>query len=758
MRKYLGIAMSIFFIVLIIALPVFYFSSKNNGYTKTISIDIGEKYSFNQESEIKSENNNVIIENNEVKFTNSGKYTIIEKDKTGRETKYVFEVKKDKNNIQDNNQGNDTSDDSGNNSSSKIDSENKSNNNTNPKPNSGSKPNNNTNPKPNSGSKPNNSKTKISIDKIYFDKSSIEIKIGEELELDLFMLPQNANDYRISWSSSDNTVVSVAAGIIKGIKPGSVTITAKSNNGKEASVKIIVKETNNKDNGNNNHEVTSVMLSKKETTIKVDGEETVYATVVPSDTPNKEVKWKSSNEKVATVSNGKIKGIAVGTATITATSNNGKTASIIVHVESKPIAVNSVTLNKTSTSIVLGSTETLTATVSPSTVTNKEVKWISSNEKIATVSEGKITPKRSGIVTITAKTVDGGKTASCEVTITGSRIHFIDIDASADVILLESNGKFALVDTGVYRARSIVKSYLDSLDITTLEFLINSHNHADHNGSATYLSTKYNIKKLYLKTYLANDNKEGEDAEKAQSRYNEMINAYSGKVVYVDKDSKFKETSNSSGYITLGKMKIYFFNTNQRLMPKPKDVSSKYVSYYKPSYYYGGNENLNSLVNLVEVNGHYALLMGDMNLFDATKDIFKDRINGKIKKIDVFKLPHHGIYNCFGSNVYPNKPSYTLSASIGYYVVTRGIDGKYDNGKYVITHNKVIWDSETEKNPKSSCIYNIAKGDATKAKEIMCNAYYASDATGDAIIFNLSNDKVKVAGGGQGKTVSSRCK
>ena len=53
-------------------------------------------------------------------------------------------------------------------------------------------------------------------------------------------------------------------------------------------------------------------------------------------------------------------------------------------------------------------------------------------------------------------------------------------------------------------------------------------------------------------------------------------------------------------------------------------------------------------------------------------------------------------------------------------------------------------------------MYNIAKGDEAKAKEIMCNAYYASDST-NAVVFNLTTSKVTVSGGGQGKNVSSRC-
>ena len=82
------------------------------------------------------------------------------------------------------------------------------------------------------------------------------------------------------------------------------------------------------------------------------------------------------------------------------------------------IAVTSVLLNKTSTELVVGGTETLTATVNPSNATNKNVTWSSSNTSVATVdSDGKVTAVAPGSATITVKTADGNKTATCSVTV-----------------------------------------------------------------------------------------------------------------------------------------------------------------------------------------------------------------------------------------------------------------------------------------------------------------------------------------------------
>jgi beta-fructofuranosidase len=79
--------------------------------------------------------------------------------------------------------------------------------------------------------------------------------------------------------------------------------------------------------------------------------------------------------------------------------------------------VNSVSLNKTSTSINVGSSETLIATVLPANATNKNVTWTTSNPSVATVSaSGTVTATGVGTAVITVTTQDGAKTASCNVT------------------------------------------------------------------------------------------------------------------------------------------------------------------------------------------------------------------------------------------------------------------------------------------------------------------------------------------------------
>ncbi|HGF7409589.1 hypothetical protein GHK79_10530 [Enterococcus faecium] len=76
-------------------------------------------------------------------------------------------------------------------------------------------------------------------------------------------------------------------------------------------------------------------------------------------------------------------------------------------------------MNKTTATLTVGATETLSATVSPETATDKSVKFTSSDETIATVTpiQGKVTGVKAGTATITATTMNG-ETATCEITVT----------------------------------------------------------------------------------------------------------------------------------------------------------------------------------------------------------------------------------------------------------------------------------------------------------------------------------------------------
>lgn len=164
--------------------------------------------------------------------------------------------------------------------------------------------------------------------------------------------------------------------------------------------------------------VTGVSLNRTSSNMTVGDTITLTATVSPSNATNKNVSWSSSNSNVASVStSGVITAKAAGTATITVkTSDGNKTATCTVTVTNPVISVTGITLDKTSSKMTVGDTMTLTATVLPSNATNKDVIWSSSNSNVASVSSsGIVTAKSVGSATITAKTADGNKTATCTI-------------------------------------------------------------------------------------------------------------------------------------------------------------------------------------------------------------------------------------------------------------------------------------------------------------------------------------------------------
>jgi len=156
-----------------------------------------------------------------------------------------------------------------------------------------------------------------------------------------------------------------------------------------------------------------VTLNKTEVCVQKGKTTTLKATVTPETLTDKSVTWESSDTKIATVTSaGKVKGVKYGTATITCTSvATGAKATCQVTVGKVIISMSEFTLKKSRTTV-------LTATVYPSTLTDKSVTWESSDKTIATVTaEGKVKGIKAGTATITCTSVATGLKGTCTVTV-----------------------------------------------------------------------------------------------------------------------------------------------------------------------------------------------------------------------------------------------------------------------------------------------------------------------------------------------------
>ena len=144
------------------------------------------------------------------------------------------------------------------------------------------------------------------------------------------------------------------------------------------------------------------------------------ATVEPAEAANQTVTWSTSDDQVATVNSaGELTAVALGTVTITATTDDGEfTATCTVTVAVEVIPVTGITINLSTATLLVGATLTLEAAVEPAEATNQTVTWSTSDPNVVTITPaGKVTAITAGTATITATTDDGKYTATCAITV-----------------------------------------------------------------------------------------------------------------------------------------------------------------------------------------------------------------------------------------------------------------------------------------------------------------------------------------------------
>ena len=236
----------------------------------------------------------------------------------------------------------------------------------------------------------------VPVSQITLNKAETSISVGNSETLTATVAPENAAIKALKWASSDEDVATVAPdGTVTAVKAGAATITATAadGSGKSAVCKVTVTGDTtppahehsygdwSKDGTNHWHECTDAACPNQSESIK-DKEAHVY------------------------------------------TDDADTTCNICGYVRTvtpEIVPVSQITLNKAETSISVGNSETLTATVAPENAAIKALKWASSDEDVATVApDGTVTAVKAGAATITATAADGsGKSAVCKVTVTG---------------------------------------------------------------------------------------------------------------------------------------------------------------------------------------------------------------------------------------------------------------------------------------------------------------------------------------------------
>ena len=239
---------------------------------------------------------------------------------------------------------------------------------------------------------------------VSLDESSLSLTKGDTVTLTATVTPSDAYDKSVTWKSSNTSVVTVKNGVITAVGGGTATVTVTTVDGGYTDSCVVTV----------NSPVTDVTLNKSNITLEKGSTEKLTAIVAPTDATNKNVTWKSSNSAVASVSStGEVTAVGVGSAVITVTTKDGSySAKCNVTVV---ISVTGISLDKTSLTLDKGKTETLTATITPSDATNKNVTWKSSDESVVTVADGVVTAVGKGSATVSVTTEDGKYSAECYV-------------------------------------------------------------------------------------------------------------------------------------------------------------------------------------------------------------------------------------------------------------------------------------------------------------------------------------------------------
>ena len=246
------------------------------------------------------------------------------------------------------------------------------------------------------------------VTSVDLDYTDITLKMGEEFRLTALVLPEDASDKTVLWSSSDTNVATVNEnGMVTAVNSGSATILCKSADSGETSMcNVTVYQP-----------VTGVTISNESMTVRKGQEFWLNATCQPENAMNKLIIWSSSDTSIATVDkNGKVTAVEPGDCVITATSqDSGVTARCSLTV-TQPIT--GISLNTNAKTILAGEKFVIIPTIEPLDADNKNVTYTSSDTSVATVdSDGIVTGVRGGKTVIIVKTEERGLIASCLVTV-----------------------------------------------------------------------------------------------------------------------------------------------------------------------------------------------------------------------------------------------------------------------------------------------------------------------------------------------------
>lgn len=243
--------------------------------------------------------------------------------------------------------------------------------------------------------------TPVEVEEIQINPKEIEIQLGKETNITPIVLPENATNKTLIYTSEDNNVVTVYKGAIKAYSVGETNIKISANNGISTNVTVKV------------FEVFPEEIETEVDNIKLELDDTynLNVTILPENANNKNYTIASSNEEIVKIeAPNKIIPLKDGSTTVTIKTDNDIIKEIPIEIFHVPVNNIDIVDNKidyiTSNVISDKANIELSTVIKPDNATFDNVEWMSSDSNIVEIKDNNFVIKGTGKVTLTANTYD----------------------------------------------------------------------------------------------------------------------------------------------------------------------------------------------------------------------------------------------------------------------------------------------------------------------------------------------------------------